>query len=140
MSDQEDSHADVMTPAQRSWCMSRIRGKDTKPELLLRRALWRKGARYRVHSRLPGRPDILFIGKRIAVFVDGCFWHGCPVHGTKPRSNSDFWKNKIEGNIARDVRITNKLKQEGWTVLRCWEHEVCMDLDSVVSRILDVIA
>lgn len=94
MTDPEVKNTDVMTPEQRSRCMSHVRGKDTKPELLLRRALWKKGLRYRLFNKLPGRPDILFIRKRVAIFVDGCFWHGCPEHGTQPRSNADFWKKK----------------------------------------------
>lgn len=138
MSNNMDERIDVMTPTQRSVCMSRIRGKNTKPELLLRRALWGRGARYRLHYKLSGRPDIVFVGKRIVVFVDGCFWHGCPEHGSSPKTNADFWRNKIHGNMERDARITEKLRMEGWTVLRFWEHEVHGDLEGVVSKILDL--
>ncbi len=116
--------------------MSRIRGKNTKPELLLRKALWRKGARYRLHYKIPGRPDIVFVGKRIAVFVDGCFWHGCPEHGVSPKTNAAFWRKKIRGNVERDRRITEELRRDGWTVLRFWEHEVRDDLEGVVSKVL----
>lgn len=131
-----DRGTDVMTPAQRSRCMSRIRGKNTKPELALRKALWAKGLRYRIHYNLPGRPDIVFPGKRVAVFVDGCFWHGCPEHGVHPKTNASFWKQKIAGNIERDSRVTSELKSLGWVVLRFWEHEVNDNIDRVVVRIL----
>lgn len=126
---------DVMTPEQRSRCMSHIRGRNTKPELLLRRALWAKGYRYRINSKLPGRPDLIFSRKRLAIFVDGCFWHGCPIHGTFPKTNSAFWKKKIQGNIERDNRVNRELERAGWEVLRFWEHEVEQDLDSLLGII-----
>ena len=132
---------DVLTKDQRSYCMSQIRGKNTKPELLLRRNLWKLGFRYRVHYSLPGRPDIVFTKKKIAVFVDGCFWHGCPDHGVKPKTNKKFWREKIHGNILRDKRNTNNLVKEGWTVLRFWEHQikkelakVCVIIEKVYNR------
>lgn len=131
-----EEYTDVMTPAQRSRCMSRIRGKNTKPEVKIRKALWRKGVRYRIHYKLVGRPDIVFIRKRIAVFIDGCFWHGCPEHGVRPKSNADFWKKKIQKNIERDKIVNGKLIEEGWAVLRFWEHEIKADIDSVVARII----
>ncbi len=134
-----DRRSDVMTPAQRSRCMSRIRNKNTKPELALRKELWASGLRYRIHCSLPGRPDIVFPGKRVAVFVDGCFWHGCPEHGVSPKTNAAFWKKKIRGNIERDTMITSKLKGLGWTVLRFWEHEINGDLKGVLDRIKSVL-
>jgi DNA mismatch endonuclease, patch repair protein len=137
--DREFIMADVMTPEQRSRCMSRIRGKNTKPELILRQALWKRGFRYRIHFKLPGRPDIVFPKKRIAIFVDGCFWHGCPQHAVKPKSNTDFWSKKIQGNIDRDKRITEQLRNEGWTVLRFWEHEINKDLINVTKKVLSVL-
>ena len=115
---------DVLTSEQRSYNMSRIRGKDTVPELLLRKALWSIGLRYRVHYKLPGRPDIVFVKHKIAIFVDGCFWHGCPEHGVRPKTNSSFWDKKIQGNIERDKKNQQKLEEMGWTVLRFWEHEI----------------
>jgi DNA mismatch endonuclease, patch repair protein len=129
--------ADVMTPAQRSRCMSRIRGKNTKPEVALRRALWSEGFRYRLHAKLPGRPDISVPALRFAIFVDGCFWHGCPVHGVRPKSNSIFWTAKIEKNRLRDHVVSQQLRSEGWKVFRFWEHQVDDQLDRVVARVVN---
>lgn len=119
--------------------MAAIRSRDTKLELRVRSRLHALGMRFRVDHpiRLPGlrpiRPDIVFTKQRIAVFCDGCFWHGCPEHGQRPRiQNSDYWSPKIAGNIERDVRHTETLQEAGWTVLRFWEHE---DLDAIVARI-----
>lgn len=126
---------DVMTPEQRSHCMSRIRGKNTKPEIALRKALWARGMRYRLRSRLLGRPDIVFPGQHIAIFVDGCFWHGCPEHGVRPKSNSEFWKNKLATNAERDRQVNVRLVEHGWAVLRFWEHEILNDVDEVAERV-----
>jgi DNA mismatch endonuclease (patch repair protein) len=130
---------DVMTPEQRSHCMSHIRGRNTKPEVVIRKRLWAKGLRYRLHSDLPGRPDIVFPGKKVAVFVDGCFWHRCPDHYQAPSNNSNFWKKKISGNVAHDVVVNHKLEEVGWRVLRFWEHEVRSDLERVVSMIVQAV-
>jgi DNA mismatch endonuclease (patch repair protein) len=126
---------DVMTQAQRSRCMSRIRSAETGPELRLRRALWAAGLRFRVRPKLPGKPDVIFKRAHLAVFVDGCFWHGCPIHGTRPKSNTSYWHPKIERNIARDREIEAKLTAMGWCVARYWEHEVADGLDRVVAEI-----
>lgn len=126
---------DIMTPKQRSHCMSQVRGKNTKPEMMLRKVLWQKGLRYRLHYKLPGKPDIAFVAARIAVFVDGCFWHGCPQHGAIPETNRQSWETKIQGNIDRDKRVNNELESSGWKVLRFWEHEIKKDLNHVVSCI-----
>lgn len=115
--------------------MSRIRGTDTKPELALRRALWRCGLRYRLKQRLPGKPDIVFIRARLVVFVDGCFWHACPLHQTRPKTNAEFWRTKIATNVQRDTRVTAVLQEQGWEVLRFWEHEVVEDVQKVVATI-----
>ncbi|MEC9363075.1 MAG: very short patch repair endonuclease [Pseudomonadota bacterium] len=127
--------ADVLTEKQRSYCMSRIRGRDTGPELTLRRAVWAEGLRYRVRNRLKGRPDIVFASARVAVFVDGCFWHGCPAHSVKPKTRAAFWAEKIDRNKARDTEIRTVLRREGWTVLRFWEHEIEGALLRVVARV-----
>ncbi|MBN9050377.1 MAG: very short patch repair endonuclease [Rhizobiales bacterium] len=120
--------------------MSRIKGRNTKPELVLRRALWALGLRYRLHTKLPGRPDITFAGRRLVVFIDGCFWHGCPKHGVQPKTNHEFWRDKLNSNIARDRRVTAQLRADGWKVVRVWEHEVKQDISAVVGRILKIIA
>jgi DNA mismatch endonuclease (patch repair protein) len=104
------------------------RSRDTAPELALRRELHGRGLRYRLHRRpvrgLRCTPDILFIGPRVAVFVDGCFWHRCPVHGTDPKANGEWWARKLDENVARDRRNDRALAEHGWTVVRVWEHEV----------------
>lgn len=105
--------------------MSRIKGKNTGPELALRSAVWAIGLRYRLHHRIGRtRPDMVFIGPKLAVFVDGCFWHGCLRHSTAPKNNMEFWKQKLERNRERDVENTTWLRAEGWCVLRFWEHEI----------------
>jgi len=126
---------DVLTSEQRSYNMSRIRGRDTKPELRLRKALWAAGLRYRVRNSLPGKPDIVFPSARLAVFVDGCFWHGCPEHLTWPKSNADFWRRKIKRNIKRDREIDAELEKIGWKGRRYWEHEITDAVDTVSREI-----
>lgn len=120
--------------------MSRIRGKNTKPELIIRKALWSAGLRYRLRSKLPGRPDLVFPGKKVAVFVDGCFWHQCPEHFQWPKTRPDFWKQKISGTVMRDIEINGQLKKMGWTVIRIWEHELSKKLDKVVKRINQILS
>ena len=117
--------------------MSHIKRRDTKPERLLRSSLWLRGLRYRVDVKLPGRPDIAFTRARLAIFVDGCFWHGCPVHGRTPNSNRDYWEPKLRRNVERDRANEEKLKEMGWIVLRFWEHEVKNDLAQTVERVLN---
>lgn len=107
--------------------MSRLRRRDNDSEFALRRALHARGMRFRVHLAVPGNArrsiDIAFTRARLAVFVDGCFWHGCPEHGTQPRTNSDWWRWKLQGNVARDRDTDHLLDSAGWVVLRVWEHE-----------------
>jgi DNA mismatch endonuclease, patch repair protein len=130
----------MTTNSDRSALMARIRGKNTSPEIRLRKALWAKGLRYRIHLATPaGRPDIVFPRSRIAVFIDGCFWHGCPDHYVQPRSREDFWTAKLLNNVGRDRRQTLKLEELGWTVCRIWEHEVEESLDDTVARIEAII-
>ena len=107
--------------------MTRQRRRDTRPELAVRRHLHRLGARYRIEeSPLPGmrrRADIVFRQARVAVYVDGCFWHGCPEHMTWPSANADWWRSKIERNIERDRDTSAQLADAGWLAIRIWEHE-----------------
>ena len=120
----------------RSEQMARIRGKNTSPERNLRRLLWGAGLRYRLHVKTPaGRPDIVFLGARVAVFVDGCFWHGCPDHYVRPRSSADFWAAKLAENVRRDIKQTRHLEELGWRVCRVWEHEVFEHPGRAVGRI-----
>lgn len=116
--------------------MARIRTSGTEAELQLRKRLWREGLRYVLGRKLPGRPDILLVGARVAVFVDGCFWHCCPVHYKSPKSNSDFWERKMFENRARDERVDSELTALGFMVIRIWEHEVEDDIEGAVARIL----
>ncbi len=101
--------------------------RDTKPELVIRRELHRRGFRFRLDVRVSksirSRPDIVFNGAKVAVFVDGCFWHGCPDHGTFPKNNHEWWAQKLEANVKRDERTTAALEDEGWKIIRLWEHE-----------------
>lgn len=86
--------------------------------------------------KLPGTPDICFVTARIAVFVDGCFWHGCPIHAVRPKENAEYWRKKLDANIDRDARVTTELEAMGWTVLRFWEHQINDDLGMVVDDIV----
>jgi DNA mismatch endonuclease (patch repair protein) len=116
--------------------MSGLARTDTGPELLLRRELHRRGLRFRVQMKVPGNNrrtiDIAFTRARLAVYVDGCFWHGCPDHHVRPRANSDWWRWKIERNQARDRDTDHQLRETGWMVIRVWEHE---DPHSAAERI-----
>jgi DNA mismatch endonuclease (patch repair protein) len=108
----------------------------------LRRELYRRGLRYRVDARvIPGvhrRADIVIAKLRIAIFIDGCFWHGCPVHGTWPKANAEFWREKIMTNKARDADTNRRLSAVGWTVLRFWEHEsIAAQVERVLTAVFD---
>jgi DNA mismatch endonuclease, patch repair protein len=130
---------DSLTPAERSERMGRIRGRDSTPELRVRRLVFSLGYRYRLHvSRLPGRPDLVFPGRRKVIFVHGCFWHRhrhsqCPL-SRLPKSRLDFWLPKLEGNSRRDRRNIAALRHAGWGVLVVWECEL-RAADSVSRRI-----
>jgi len=103
-----------------------VRNRHTAAELSLRRALHRRGLRYRVNRRVEGirsQPDIVFGPARVAVFVDGCFWHSCPLHATHPRANGEWWSQKLERNRERDRQTDAALRDQGWEVVRVWEHE-----------------
>jgi DNA mismatch endonuclease (patch repair protein) len=117
------------------------RSRDTKPELALRKILHSRGLRYRVdHAPMPGlrrRADVVFTRLRIAVFVDGCFWHGCPEHATVPRSNADYWVPKLQRNIERDRETDTVLLSHGWSVIRIWEHVPSEEAaDRVVAEVV----
>jgi DNA mismatch endonuclease, patch repair protein len=120
--------------------MSRVRTRDTRPELALRRALWAAGLRgWRLHPiRVPGRPDLAWIGRRVAVFVDGAFWHGHPAHyyGQSGR----FWDEKIARNRARDEQVNTRLTEAGWVVLRFWDFEVENEPAKCAARVAAAIA
>jgi len=105
--------------------MASIRGKNTKPELVFRKMLWVKGLRYRVHdSTVFGKPDISNKSKKLAVFIDGCFWHGCKKCFKEPTSNIEFWRRKIHANKNRRIKVKRRLRKEGWKIIEIWEHEI----------------
>ena len=117
---------DVHSPDQRSFNMSRIKGKNTKPEMIVRQWLWQNGYRYRLHRKdLPGKPDIVFAGRKKVIFINGCFWH---KHNCKyfkwPKSNTEFWRQKIEANVRRDVDNYISLNATGWDYMVVWECEI----------------
>ena len=132
--------ADNLTLEQRAETMSRIKRRDTQPELLFRRALWAAGARgYRIDDRrLPGRPDLSWTRKRVAVFVDGKFWHGHPS-AYKPGQHGAYWDDKINRNIERDRAADETLASMGWTVVRIWDFELRRDLDGATARVMDAL-
>jgi DNA mismatch endonuclease (patch repair protein) len=117
--------------------MSRTCQRDNAREVALRSLLHRRGLRFRIYRRLlPGSTrtaDIVFVRARLAIFLDGCFWHGCPVHASWPKTNAEWWRNKIETNRQRDQNTDQRLRAGGWTVLRIWEHQ---SLDDAVARVV----
>lgn len=131
--------ADVHSPEIRSFNMSRIHGKDTKPEERVRKYLFSQGFRYRKNdNRLPGKPDLVFPKYRCVVFVNGCFWHrheGCKYF-VWPKSNVDFWRNKINSNVERDNRQHKELEALGWNVIVIWECELKHSFDETMNRLV----
>jgi len=129
-----------MTPAQRKKNMQHIRSKDTEAEILLRKALWRKGLRYRKNvNHLPGKPDIVFTKHKIVIFVDGDFWHARGHEknpGEQIDTNKSYWITKLKRNVARDRYVNELLLEQGWLVLRFWESDIKNNLDSCVEEIM----
>ncbi|MFB7184168.1 very short patch repair endonuclease [Streptomyces sp. NPDC056230] len=121
--------------------MSRQASRDTAPEVAVRKLLHASGYRYRVNERVPGMSrrtiDIAFTRAKVAVMIDGCFWHGCPEHATQPKSNAGWWRDKLDRNMARDVETTEHLSAAGWTVLRFWEHEAPWDVAARITIIVN---
>ena len=122
--------------------MSRIRGCDTGPEMILRREIRRHGkGGYRIHPKgVVGSPDIAFLRQRVAIFVDGCFWHRCPKCYRSPTSNVEFWSSKAVRNVERDRRVDSSLAAAGWTVLRVWEHEIRESPETAYTKVRDALA
>jgi DNA mismatch endonuclease, patch repair protein len=123
---------DRISKQERSKLMSAIRSKNTAPEIAIRKALFVKGYRYRIHYG-PKKIDIAFPSKRLAIFIDGCFWHVCPIHSHVPKTNKNYWVPKLEKNAKRDKTVVQELIAEGWTVLRFWEHD---SIDEVLKKII----
>ena len=134
--------ADRMTPEQRHRCMSRIRGRDTKPELVVRRWLWHQGFRYRLHvRRLPGTPDIVLRRYHTVINVNGCFWHhheGCKYFKW-PTSNAEFWRKKISGNVERDKANIQRLQDAGWKVITIWECMLKNEIEKTLANLKEEI-
>ena len=121
--------------------MSRIKGRDTGPELSLRRNVWALGLRYRLQYRIGRtRPDMVFVGAKLAVFVDGCFWHGCPICYKPPSSRHEYWSSKLRRNFEHDQYVNNNLKDSGYMVIRFWEHEILSDVSGCTLKINEVLA
>lgn len=120
--------------------MAKVRQTGTDTELALRREMYRIGLRYRIGYEVLRKPrrvaDVAFPGRKIAVFIDGCFWHGCPEHATWPKRNADFWRQKIEANRQRDADTNARLEANGWTALRFWSHESPTKAAEVVARVV----
>lgn len=129
--------ADIVDRETRSRMMSRIRGRDTGPELALRRAIWARGGRgFRTHPHsVFGKPDLAWVGQKVAVFVDGAFWHGHPSAYKRGKSGQ-FWDKKIERNIQRDRQVTRFLRRAGWVVVRIWDFDVCRNPSACARRVL----
>jgi len=138
---------DKRSPVPKSEATSRVmsanRGRDTGPELKLRKALWSAGHRgYRLHfKKAPGRPDIAYVSKKIAIFVHGCFWHRCPkCDYPLPKNNTEFWKAKFDRNVARDARKKADLKRAGWKVITIWECDLKKRFAASIARIIKTIS
>ena len=127
---------DVFSKKKRSEIMSKIRSKDTKIEILFRKALWKSGFRYRKNSsKYFGKPDIVLPKYKTVIFTDSCFWHNCQKHGYLPKSNLRYWRKKIERNKERDKEVGRHYKKIGWRLSRIWEHEIKKDHARAVLRI-----
>jgi len=133
---------DTITKEQRSLNMSRIRSKNTLPELLIRKALWRMGYRYRLHyKKLPGKPDIVIVKQRIVFFIHGCFWHrhkNC-IEASRPKTNSEYWEAKINKNIERDKTHKREIEQLGWKVIIIWECKVKHHIENNIIMLKKII-
>lgn len=133
---------DNLTPEQRKRNMRAIKSKNTKSECIFRKALWSMGYRYRKnYKKLIGKPDIVFVGKKVAVFCDGEFWHGYNYQKNTDVTdvNKEYWNKKIIKNMERDIEVTKKLQSQGWTVLRFWSKQVLKDLNSCVYSVITVL-
>ena len=129
--------ADTISPKDRSRVMSRVHGRDTRPELYVRRAIWAEGFRYRLHVRkLPGKPDMVLAKYNLAVFVHGCFWHhhGC-AKDRRPASNREYWDRKLDGNAERDARHRTQLEELGWSVVTIWECGLETGTESLLANL-----
>ncbi|WP_343534210.1 very short patch repair endonuclease [Pedobacter sp.] len=131
-----EESAGFYTTKQRSKTMAKIKGSNSKPELMLRKALWKENIRYRIHRKdLPGRPDLVIEKYQLAIFIDGDFWHGYQWQQRKPKTNLQFWVPKIERNMQRDRFVNYALQSLGYVVMRFWEHEIKQHLGASINQI-----
>ncbi|MCP4141354.1 MAG: very short patch repair endonuclease [Chloroflexi bacterium] len=132
--------SDVFTPKKRSEVMSKIKGKGNKSTELLLASIMRKHhiTGWRRNQPVFGKPDFIFRKQKVAIFVDGCFWHCCPQHSNVPKNNREFWEKKLNANKERDLLVTKTLQKKGWNVIRIWEHEL-KEPDIVASKITSTI-
>lgn len=131
---------DTVDPRTRSKIMSKVRAKDTKLEKLVRSEMWRRGYRYRKNfAALPGKPDMVFPRMNTVVFIDSCFWHGCPKHLRMPKSNVHYWNNKIKRNKERDDATNREYKNSDWQVIRIWEHDVNTSFEGTIRKLAQII-
>lgn len=128
---------DILTKKQRSYCMSKVKGRNTNIEIIFRRLMWSKGEKgYRVNNpKVFGKPDIFFGKRKIAVFIDGCFWHKCPACRSIPKSNFDFWDEKLNKNAKRDQEVNKKLRKNGIKAIRFWGHELENNIEKCYKRL-----
>lgn len=132
---------DNVSKEKRSRIMSSIKGKNTRPEITVRKILWARGLRYRIHDRTVfGTPDVSNKSRGFVVFIDGCFWHGCPRCYKEPRSNVSYWKEKIIRNKKRRALVKRMLKRHGWKVFEFWEHQVINDPEKIATKIINDIS
>lgn len=131
---------DIVTPKMRSAIMRSIKSKGTSLEISLRKAMWALGLKgWRInYKKVLGRPDIVFTKNKIAIFIDGCFWHGCPKCYRRPGTNTKYWDEKVIKNISRDQDVTSRLEDSGWCVVRIWEHEIKNDIN-FCAKIIKII-
>jgi len=127
--------ADTLTKKQRSYCMSQIKSKGTSHELIIKKFL--RGSGFSYQPKIEGSPDFAHKKKKIAIFVDGCFWHGCPKCYREPKSNREYWIPKIKANISRDNKKRNRLRRKGWRVIRIWSCEIKKSIPNKLKRLKD---
>ncbi|MGC2234996.1 MAG: very short patch repair endonuclease [Pyrinomonadaceae bacterium] len=129
--------ADNVSKETRTRTMRAVKSKDSKMEVRFRSALWRSGLRfYKNAASMVGKPDIVFPRKKVVIFLDSCFWHGCPLHLRRPSSNVEYWQAKIDRNKSRDAKVNETYAETNWRVIRFWEHELKQDFERCVNRVI----
>ena len=127
--------ADTVSKEKRSQIMSKVKSKNTELEISFRKRLWNKKNHYRLHYKITGKPDLVFVSRRVAIFIDSCFWHKCPLHHRQPNSNKDYWIPKLKRNEERAKEVNKTLLRKGWKVVRIWEHEIKENKERCIKRI-----